>query len=231
MVELPWSIKPVSEDSLLIEWPLNISQSGNRHLTARISAIAHYLLNHHADKVINVTPAYQTVLIQFDLLKTDDQQITRLITQSLDQGFNADVENGVVHQIPVFYDSSVAADLDAVCTDKNISLDQLIDLHTSVIYDVYAVGFLPGFAYLGYVPEQLNASRHASFRGTVPAGSVAIAGRQTAVYPSESPGGWQVIGRTSKQLLNKHQSVLQAGDRVQFHSIDRNKFLSLGGVL
>ncbi len=229
--EPSWSIKSVSEDCLLVEWRLKTNEPVNPKLAARISSITHYLLDHHADKIINVTPAYLTILIQFDIFKADEQLITKLIAQSLDQDLNVDVESGTLHQIPVFYDSSVAVDLNKICAGKGITHDQLIELHGSVIYAVYAVGFLPGFAYLGNVPEQLSAPRHESFRGTVPAGSVAIADRQTAVYPTESPGGWQVIGRTPKQLLVNHQSLLQAGDQVQFHPIDRDEFLALGAAL
>ena len=226
-----WSINIVSEDSLLLEWDVNINENTTPSLSAKISGVSRYLRQSYEDVIINVTPAYRSTLIQFDVLKTNHQQISELIVESLTRSFDVDLPTGILHQIPVFYDSSVAADLDGICLEKNISVKELIELHTSVCYDVYVVGFLPGFAYLGYIPEQLQMQRHRSFRSNIPAGSVAVADRQTAVYPTESPGGWQVIGRTPKQLLENYQSVLQSGDRVRFSSITQSEFLSLGGVL
>ena len=226
-----WSINVVSEDSLLLEWDVNINENTTPSLSAKISGVSRYLRQSYEDVIINVTPAYRSTLIQFDVLKTNHQQISEFIVESLTNSLDVDIATGILHQIPVFYDSSVAADLDRICLEKNISVKELIELHTSVCYDVYVVGFLPGFAYLGYVPEQLQMQRHHSFRANIPAGSVAIADRQTAVYPTESPGGWQVIGRTPKQLLENYQSVLQSGDRVRFSSISHNEFLALGGML
>jgi len=225
-----WSIESVSEDSLLITWS-QFNVTTNSNFSAKLSALTHFLLDQHRDLIINVIPAYTTVLIQFDIVKTNENEVVELVTKALSQDFTPESNTSSLHQIPVFYDRSVAADIEGVCADKEISVNRLIELHTSSIYDVFAVGFMPGFAYLGYIPEQLASPRHHSFRGSVPSGSVAIADQQTAIYPAESPGGWQIIGRTPSQMLNNYKSVLQTGDRVQFYSIDRDKFLTLGGVV
>lgn len=227
-----WTINLISEDSLLVEWSVDIKQDrASKKLIAKIARLSHYLLSEYSAIIINVTPAYRTCLIQFDVCDTDADSVIQLIEAAISEDLQASNKQAELHQFPVFYDPTVATDLTCVCENKQITIDQLIELHTSVIYDVYAVGFLPGFAYLGYLPAQLNSARHSSFRANVPAGSVGIADRQTAIYPSESPGGWQIIGRSPKALINQQASVLKAGDMVQFTAIDRAEYLALGGRL
>lgn len=225
-----YSIRLVSEDCLLIDWTQS-EKIASQALTARIAAITHQLVEHHSAVVRNVTPAYLTLLIQFELLVITGDEIAVLVEQIL-TGLLTDgpqLRAPTLHEIPVFYDQSIAADLLSVCAARQVTKQQLIDAHTSVIYDVFAVGFLPGFAYLGYVPEQIASPRHTSFRGQVPAGSVGIADRQTAVYPSQSPGGWQIIGRSPKNLLKQHRSLLQIGDKVRFVALNQAEYWDLGG--
>lgn len=229
-----WSIRSVSEDSIIVTWSVVDSDSGDlmsSELNERIATISKYLIEHHSQLIINLVPAYKTLMVQYDILTTTVEQITAIIEQLL----SAELEKVVIEgsaktrEIPVFYDSSVAADLMSLCKEKNLTVQELVEVHTSTTYHVYAVGFLPGFAYLGYVPELLTSPRHTSFRGNVPAGSVGIADRQTAVYPDESPGGWQIIGRTPMAMLQGQSSLLQVGDKVQFVSIDQSEYLALGG--
>ena len=115
-----------------------------------------------------------------------------------------------------------------------ISVDQVIEIHQQQEYRVYAIGFAPGFAYLGEVDERIAAPRLATPRMKVPRGAVAIADRQTAVYPAPSPGGWNLIGLCPTRMFDpeKQPSMpVQVGDRIQFKAIDREEFISLGGEL
>jgi KipI family sensor histidine kinase inhibitor len=127
-------------------------------------------------------------------------------------------------RIPVLYDG---ADLDAVAARRNLSRAEVVDLHGGVEYDVFAIGFLPGFPYAGYLPAALSGlPRRAAPRLRVPAGSVGIAGRQTGIYPRESPGGWYLLGRTPLCIADPDEGYfpIRAGDRIQFVAISVAEF-------
>jgi KipI family sensor histidine kinase inhibitor len=129
-------------------------------------------------------------------------------------------EPGRLHRIPVVYDGP---DLDDVASQVGLTRERLIDLHVRPIYRAFMVGFVPGWAYLGPVPDELITPRRAVPRTSVPAGSVAIAGRQTGIYPLDSPGGWNLIGRTSVKLFfpeSDPPSLFRAGDRVKFFAVN-----------
>jgi KipI family sensor histidine kinase inhibitor len=126
--------------------------------------------------------------------------------------------------IPVLYDG---ADLDEVAASRRLSRDEVIDVHCRAEYDVFAIGFLPGFPYAGYLPAELaGLPRRAVPRLCVPAGSVAIAGRQTAIYPRESPGGWHLLGRTPLCIADPDEGYfpIRAGDSIQFRPIATVEF-------
>jgi KipI family sensor histidine kinase inhibitor len=129
-------------------------------------------------------------------------------------------EPGRLHRIPVVYDGP---DLDDVATRLGLTRQRVIDLHARPIYRAFFIGFVPGWAYLGPLPDELATQRRASPRTIVPAGSVAIAGQQTGIYPLDSPGGWNLIGRTSVKLFlpdSDPPSLFRAGDRVKFFPVD-----------
>lgn len=129
--------------------------------------------------------------------------------------------------IPVCYDAECGLDLDLLAREIGLSNDDVIALHTNAAYHVHFLGFLPGFAYMGGVPDVLRVPRHASPRTRVPAGSVAIAGAQAGIYPSDTPGGWRILGRTPLAVFDPSRAVpslLQPGDRVRFVRIDRARY-------
>lgn len=129
--------------------------------------------------------------------------------------------------IPVCYDCEFGLDLEWLAREVGLSIDEVIARHTGATYHVHFLGFLPGFAYMGGVPDVLRVPRHASPRTRVPAGSVAIAGAQAGIYPSDTPGGWRILGRTPLAVFDPSRSdpsLLQPGDRVRFVRIDRARF-------
>lgn len=129
--------------------------------------------------------------------------------------------------IPVCYDADFALDLESLARETALRVDDLIALHAGATYHVHFLGFLPGFAYMGGVPEPLRVARHPSPRTRVPAGSVAIAGAQAGIYPSTTPGGWRILGRTPLTVFDPSRnlpSLLQPGDQVRFVRIDRARF-------
>ena len=129
--------------------------------------------------------------------------------------------------IPVCYGGTFGPDLDVIAGLHNLAIDEVIRLHSSAEYKVYMIGFVPGFAYLGGLTGLLTTPRKATPRSAVPAGAVGIAGKQTGVYPLETPGGWQIIGQTPVKMFDasrRQPSLLKAGDRVVFKPIDISEF-------
>ncbi len=129
--------------------------------------------------------------------------------------------------IPVCYGGTFGPDLEEVASLHNLTAEEVISLHTSAIYKVYMIGFVPGFAYLGGMPDLLETPRKPAPRKAVPAGSMGIAGKQTGIYPLETPGGWQIIGRTPITMFNaeKEQPILlKSGDQVVFKRIGKREF-------
>lgn len=203
---------------------------------ARIQAIAEAIQTELAEVIIDLVPAYHSIHITFSLLKTSGdeflQRIEKIIAQEKKSVFKK-AQQLVVH-IPVYYGDEVAEDFSLILAEKKITKDELINIHSEKIYDVYAIGFSPGFAYLGYVDSRIAMPRKKTPRSHVIKGSVAIADQQTAVYPSDSPGGWQIIGRTPLDVVNytqDHPMLFSIGGKVKFDVIDREEYLRLGGVL
>jgi inhibitor of KinA len=142
----------------------------------------------------------------------------------------AEPATGDIVTIPVCYGGSFGPDLAEVAGLHQLSIAEVIQLHSAVVYKVYMIGFMPGFAYLGGMDERLSTPRKVTPRKSVPAGAVGVAGGQTGVYPLESPGGWQIIGQTPVRLfdLNRREpSLLKPGDTVIFKAIDSKEFNQL----
>ena len=136
------------------------------------------------------------------------------------------------HEIPVWYDASVGPELPVLAARSGLSEADVIRLHSERDYPVFALGFAPGFGFMGLVDGRLASPRLSTPRQRVAAGSVGIAERQTAAYPAVSPGGWNLIGRTPVRLFDRDRegySLLQPGDRVRFVPVSRSEFLALGG--
>ncbi len=133
-----------------------------------------------------------------------------------------------VVSIPVCYGGDFGPDLEYVAHHNNISPQEVIEIHSGNEYSVYMIGFSPGFPYLGGMSEKISAPRRSSPRLIIPAGSVGIAGKQTGIYPIETPGGWQIIGRTPIKLFRPDEespSLLQAGDKIKFTPISYPEFM------
>lgn len=183
--------------------------------------------------LVDLVPSYTTLLVHYDPRLLRPEQ-ARLKLQGLLAELSPTEEShaGSLKELPVWYDPTVGPDLPRLAEKNALSLDELIELHAATVYQVFALGFAPGFAFMGSVDPRLEAPRLATPRPKVYAGSVAIAGRQTAAYPSQSPGGWNLLGRTPIALFDhsrEQMSHLQVGDRVQMVPINKQEFLRLGG--
>jgi KipI family sensor histidine kinase inhibitor len=172
--------------------------------------------------VVDVVLAYNSAAVHadpdsvdVDALETDLRQLSAHASQRAP---------GKLVRLPVLYDGE---DLNDAAHALGLSVDELVSHHSGPDYRVFAIGFLPGFPYAGYLPERLcGLARRSGPRARVPAGSVAIAGRQTGVYPQESPGGWHLIGRTPLRIVNVAEGhfPIHAGDLIRFDPIDGREF-------
>lgn len=184
-------------------------------------------------QLVELVPSYTTLLVQFDPLTLDHAEAGRLLQQLLAKLEPLeDNATAPVKTLPVWYHPSVGPDLQRVAQHTGLNTQQIIELHSGHTYRVFALGFAPGFAFMGTLPPALETPRLASPRSTVPAGSVALAGRQTAAYPRTTPGGWNLLGRTPARLFDptsQSLSLLRVGDHVRFEPVSKAEFERLGG--
>lgn len=187
-------------------------------------------------RLLDVVPSYTSIMLRYNLLKDDLASLMADVApllNNLSTTTSGQLATNII-EIPVWYDTKVGPDLPRIAELAGITEQQVIELHSSQPYQVFAIGFAPGFAYLGEVPEQLAAPRLATPRIKVPAGSLGIADTQTALYPLASPGGWNLIGRTPLTLFDPKRepaSLLNAGQQVKFRAIDFAEYQALGGQL
>jgi KipI family sensor histidine kinase inhibitor len=177
--------------------------------------------------VNEVVLAYRSVAVFAEPERSDPEAIESMLRAILASRFEATL--GPIIEIPVMYDGD---DLDDVAVRLGLSRDAVIAAHSGSIYTVFALGFQPGFPYAGYLPEVLSGlARRGAPRPRVPAGSVAIAGVQTAIYPQASPGGWHLLGRTPLRIVDLGRALfpIRAGDRLRFVPIDDARFAERAG--
>tara|TARA_B100000003_G_scaffold33407_1_gene27467 strand:- start:884 stop:1552 length:669 start_codon:yes stop_codon:yes gene_type:complete len=153
----------------------------------------------------DVYPTYKSLVINYDNLAIDYQALKKKIEPlifEIIENYDKNVSNDKVLEIPVKYGGEFGPDLKIMSKKLNISEESIINIHSSAIYRIYMIGFMPGFPYLGGLDERISFPRLSTPRIKVPAGSVGIAGKQTGIYPFESPGGWNIIGRTELSLFD-----------------------------
>ena len=218
--------QPASDQSLLIYFGQQISLSAHE----RVRKFLQLLALEPIAGVRNLHPAYCSVLVKFDPLKWRHDELETILKQYLARLENVTLPESRRVEIPVCYGGEHGPDLIDVSAIHGMTAAQVIELHSSTTYLVYFLGFVPGFAYLGELPEALVTPRLATPRRKVPAGSVGIAGNQTGVYPVETPGGWRLLGRTPIEMFRPDQSalsLLSIGDRVRFIPISPEQFAAL----
>jgi inhibitor of KinA len=177
---------------------------------------------HPAPWLVDVVPAYVTAAVYFDLEAADYETVAAALAELRLSG---EPPPGSLHVIPCCYE--YGRDLERVAGLKQLKPEEVIRLHTGTVYTVYAIGFCPGFPYLGYLPAQLTGvPRLEQPRLRVEPGSVGLTGRQTGIYPLPRPGGWNLIGQTPLELVNVEDGYfpLRAGDQVRFQPIDAEEF-------
>jgi len=224
---------PVGEMAILVEF----GQGINPDIHHKVTALSEYLNRHSFPGMIEYVASFASVTVFYDPLQvrnnTDakDQPAYKTVISLLKEiiaklDYSTETKSRVV-QIPVCYGGQFGPDLEYVAEHNNLTVDEVIEIHSGGQYLVYMIGFAPGFPYLGGMSEKIAAPRRQSPRTAIPAGSVGIAGMQTGVYPITTPGGWQLIGRTPLELFRPNDnppSLLQAGDIVQFYPISHEEY-------
>ncbi|HEV8283873.1 MAG TPA: 5-oxoprolinase subunit PxpB [Chitinophagaceae bacterium] len=221
----------VGDSAATIDFGNVIDESINK----KVIVLFNRLSQHPLLGMIEAIPAYSSITIYFNVIllrkKISTQKVIHeWIRTELNKLMRNDFDNiqnsSNFVRVPVCYENEFATDLKSIAEQKNISSEEIIRLHSSKQYRVYMLGFLPGFAYMGEVQDLIAVPRKAQPR-PIAAGSVGIAGRQTGIYPVNSPGGWQIIGRTPLKMFDKDKNepcLLKAGDHVEFYSISKDEF-------
>ncbi|OAE13878.1 allophanate hydrolase [Pseudomonas simiae] len=182
--------------------------------------------------LVDLVPSYTTLMVHYDLTALSPAQARELIGQALTDLQPQAQGSGQCHVLPVWYDLSVGPELNLLSQRSGLAVDDVIRRHSAHEYQVFSLGFAPGFAFMGLVDEILATPRLNTPRKRVAAGSVGIAERQTAAYPVVSPGGWNLIGRTPAKLFDRERdgySLMQPGDTVRFEAVGHAEFINLGG--
>jgi inhibitor of KinA len=210
--------RSMGDRSFLVELGDKISPEVNRCVQFLMRQIEQMRL----PGVRELAPGYRSLLVIFDPLTIAAAQLKERIAEIRTQQAAGSLPAAKLLTVPVFYGGEYGPDLEGVAEHLHMSCEEVIRLHTETIYRVYMIGFTPGYPYLGELPASLAVPRRSTPRTRVPKGSVAIAQRQTGIYPVESPGGWQIIGWTPIELFDPSRrlsSLLEMGDQVKFEAV------------
>jgi inhibitor of KinA len=226
-------IYPISESAVTIEFGHAIDEA----LLPRITGFNRLICQSPFPGLVDTVPAYTTLSVFFDPVQvfnhkglpgnTCFEKVSGYLRQLKEDKHRAPFFDGVVISIPVCYGGALGPDLEDVAVYHQLSTDEVIALHSAAIYTVFMIGFIPGFAYMGGLNDLLETPRRASPRKAVPAGAVGIAGKQTGIYPLQTPGGWQIIGQTPLKLFDIRRNppgLLKAGNRIKFEPMNPADF-------
>lgn len=220
-----YRIFSLGENALTIEFGNEISEKLNQ----QVMSLDRYLTKNPFQGLTEIVPAYASLTVYFNILIVKKNQpdfptafeaVKNIVSDALKSLKTNKKEFSKTVEIPVIFDDKSSPDLKFVAELNNLSTEKVIEIFLAKTYRVYLLGFLPGFAYMGEIDERIAAPRKETPRQNVPAGSIGIAGRQTGIYPFDSPGGWQLIGRTERKLFEPKDEIptlFQTGNSVKFY--------------
>jgi len=218
------SIRPFGVHAILIEWPNRVEETILDDILQFTKFLKSECLKNENWEIV---PAYNSLT----LIHRDKPIAFKEFKKKLEIWYSEKREIGVgekyLWRLPVCYDLEFGIDFSSVSQQLNKSIEEIISLHTENIYTLYGIGFLPGFMYLGGLPKELEVPRLSEPRAKVLKGSVGLAGKQTGIYPQESPGGWNIIGSCSVPMFNPQKNepcFISVGDKVQFYQIERAEY-------
>jgi inhibitor of KinA len=224
-------IYPLGDSALTIDFGNLIDFNINE----QVIMLFNHLKKNPLSAMKEAVPAYSTLTVYYNFFEANKKKQTGLtvyewmkeqVTSFIKNDFEATTKEEKLIRIPVCYADKFATDIDVIVKGHKISVEEIINVHTAGSYKVFMLGFLPGFAYMGQVDKRISYARKQQPTNVV-AGSVGIAGRQTGIYPFDSPGGWQIIGRTPLKMFESNcpkPTLLEAGNTVQFYSITEDEF-------
>src|SRR5579884_2716552 len=223
-------LSPLGDGAILITLGNTIDPATHRLVRATVARIdAARIMG-----VVDVVPAFASVAVHYEpaQFRADApyEDLASVLWDLLSDLTHSALPPARVVEIPVCYGGDFGPDLDDVAARHALTPDDVVRLHSGAVYLVYMVGFMPGFAYLGGLPDKIATPRRSSPRSAVPAGTVGIGGNQTGVYPLVSPGGWNLIGRTPLRMFDPSReppTLLAAGDRVRFRAISLDEFAAI----
>lgn len=221
-MQLP-KLYSIAYNAVTVEFSQEINVETNRRVMDLHRALEKKPFKEYIESVpaFNSLTIYSSASLSIETCKT---YIEPYIENKVDMDNHVECK---LHTIPVCYDPTWGFDQEFVCTTLQLPIEKIIQLHTSTVYDVFMIGFVPGFPYLGILPKELEIPRKQKPSLRIPAGSVAIAGKQTGIYPTEIPGGWHVIGRTPIQIFDPNKNpccTFEPGDQIQFEPISLSSF-------
>jgi len=220
----------LGDSAFTVEFPDLSGVEGARHVRALRSRIEAKIGAGEISGVLDLVSASRSLTMVLDIHTADFDQVLQAVKSLADEGDNQQEAAGCLWQLPVCYDGEYAPDLTEVAKTAQISADDVVNIHTGDIYDVLLIGFLPGFPFLAEVDPKLRFPRRTTPRVKVPAGSVAIANNQTAIYPWESPGGWHLLGSCPVPLFDANRdtpALIGPGDRVKFNPVSMAEYEKL----
>ncbi len=227
-------IEVAGENSLI----LYFGDTANPEISAQIQQTSYKIASVMGDRLVDQIASYASLLIIYDALQCDHIEVGKLIREALLDLDRTSIVTGTKAndciELPVYYSEESGPDLKLISERSGLDINEIIEIHQGTVYRAYAIGFALGFAFLGHVDERIATPRLKTPRLKVPRGAVAIADRQTAVYPNESPGGWNLIGLCPSPMFTPDSTPhmpIKVGDEVRFKAIDREEFIDLGGEL
>lgn len=213
---------------LLVEYGDAIDPAINR----KVRSMAIAMSKETPEGIVEFIPTYRSLIIIYDPSVTNPSQLQEALLSLEGRLADIEIEPPETVEIPVCYGEEFGPDIEFVARSHDLTVQEVIRIHSELTYQIYMVGFTPGFPFLGGLPEQLHTPRLETPRALVPAGSVGIANDQTGIYPVDSPGGWQLIGRTPLKLFDLERTnpfLLKAGDRLKFKPISPDEYSRLVG--
>jgi KipI family sensor histidine kinase inhibitor len=222
------------ENSLIIYF----GDTTEPEISAQVQQASKKLAAALGDLIIDQVTSYASLLLIFDPLRVDQYAVRQVINQTLKSNDEVSASGNSSSQacleLPVYYSEESGPELQLISKNSGLSVDEVIALHQNLTYRVYAIGFAPGFAFLGQVDERIASPRLSTPRLKVPCGAVGIADRQTAIYPGISPGGWNLIGLCPTRMFDPEATPtmpVSVGDEVRFKAISKDEFHALGGEI
>jgi len=214
------------DQALLLNFGNEISKEINKEVIFYFQKLSKLILENNINSIENVTPSYNKLSIQFNLLEISEKKIKEIIDQIKYEKVEVE-DNSRLIKIPISYDEKFAIDLERLSKQTNISKEEIIETHLKTKFYVYMIGFMPGFPYMGDLHKKIYSKRLETPRIEIDDGSVIVAEQFCAIYPYKSPGGWNIIGKTPFKLFDQNKlspNLINPGDEVIFEKITLEEF-------